>query len=147
MKTHELILLEFCIAAFLWSGCAKSVSPENVQSSVVQIPGCKSAQFATASLSSDSCLTYQFQEALVIDFCATGNCCPDSNRFAIRHEVKGDTIAVTIADTAASLCRCMCKYILHAEFHNLPGDQYVFLCERDDASGKSVLYSSPVYRH
>lgn len=131
----------------MWSGCAKSVNPENVESSIVQIPGCQSAQLAKSSASSDSCLTYLFQNTLYVDFCATGNCCPDSNRFAITHEIRGDTIAVTIADTAVSLCRCMCRYILHAEFHDLPRDQYVFVCKRADASSSILMYSATVYRH
>jgi hypothetical protein len=147
MKSHRSIIPELCIAAFLWSGCAKSVSPDNVQGSIVQIPGCMSSQLGKASTSSDSCFTYLFHDALFIDFCAAGNCCPDSNRFAFKHEIRGDTIAVTIADTAVALCRCMCKYILHAEFHDLPRDQYVFVCKRADASSSILMYSATVYRH
>jgi hypothetical protein len=54
---------------------------------------------------------------------------------------------VTVADTAAALCRCMCKYILHAEFHDLPGEQYVFVCKRADASSSILMYSTTLYRH
>jgi hypothetical protein len=147
MKRHRLIVIEVSAAACIWSGCARSVSPDNVQSSIVQVPGCMSAQPGKASASSDSCLTYLFQNTLFIDFCATGNCCPDSNRFEIKHEIRGDTIAVTIADTTVALCRCMCKYILHAEFYDLPRDQYVFLCKRADASSSILMYSATVYKH
>ena len=144
---HRSIIPELCIAVFLWSGCSKSVSPDNAQGSIVQVPGCASAQLAKAGASSDSCLTYLFQGTLFIDFCAAGNCCPDSDRFEIKHEIRGDTISVTVADTAVALCRCMCKYMLHAEFHDLPHDQYVFICKRADASSSILMYSTTVYRH
>ena len=134
------------VAALLHSGCGKSVGPENDQTWIVQMPGCKSGQLGKSSVSTDSCFTYQFHDALDVYFCATANCCPDTNRFLIKHEIRNDTILVTIADTAAHLCRCTCTYMLHAEFQNLPGDQYVFVCQREDYSSTLVLYSAFVHR-
>jgi hypothetical protein len=131
----------------IYSGCSKSVSPDNGGIRIEQIPGCKSGQLGKRSLSTDSCFTYQFSDALDVYFCASANCCPDSNRFRIRHDIRSDTIFVTIADTAAQLCRCNCTYMLHAEFHNLPKDRYVFFCSREDYSSLAVLYSVPVQRH
>ncbi len=146
MRILRSVVLPFCIAALMLPGCSKSVSPEDDQTRIVQIPGCKSGQLGKSSQSTDSCFTYQFHDALVVYFCATANCCPDTDRFLIRHQTRSDTILVTIADTAAHLCRCSCTYMLHAEFHNLPGDHYVFVCQREDYSSRLVLYSELVHR-
>jgi hypothetical protein len=35
---------------------------------------------------------------------------------------------------------------LHAEFHSLPGDRYVFVCQREDYSSRLLLYSTYVHR-
>jgi len=146
MRIFRSVILSLCIGALMQPGCSKSVNPDNDQTRIVQIPGCKSGQLGKGSLSTDSCFTYQFHGALVVDFCASANCCPDSNRFLIRHETRNDTILVTIADTAANLCRCNCTYLLHAEFHSLPGDRYVFVCQREDYSSRLLLYSTYVHR-
>ncbi len=76
----------------------------------------------------------------------TGNCCPDSNRFALSYAVKGDTLLVAAIDTAKNLCYCKCDYIVRAEFRNLPLDHYVFVCTRSDDSGK-VYYRENVSRN
>ena len=144
MKDIRSIVFAFVIAALMQSGCDKSVGPENDQTRIVQIPGCKSGQLGKSSVATDSCFTYQFDDALDVYFCASANCCPDSNRFLIRHETRRDTILVTIADTAAHLCRCNCTYMLHAEFHDLPADHYVFVCQRQDYSSIALLYSVEV---
>ena len=146
MNTTTVAIVLFCAAALVHQGCGKSIGPESDQVRIVQMPGCKSGQLGKSSLSTDSCFTYQFHDALDVYFCASANCCPDSNRFLIKHEIRNDTILVTIADTAANLCRCNCSYMLHAEFQNLPGDQYVFVCRREDYSSKFVLYSVLVRR-
>jgi hypothetical protein len=146
MNTRAVALVLFSAAALVHQGCGKSVGPESDQVRIVQMPGCKSGQLGKSSLSADSCFTYQFHDALDVYFCATANCCPDTNRFLIKHEIQSDTILVTIADTAAHLCRCNCSYMLHAEFLNLRGDQYVFVCQRNDYSNSIVLYSTTVRR-
>jgi hypothetical protein len=147
MKNPGIAILLFAVAMNLYSGCSKSVSPDNAGVRIEQMPGCKSGQLGKGSLATDSCFTYQFTNALDVFFCASANCCPDSNRFSIRNEIRGDTIFVTIADTAAHLCRCNCTYMLHAEFHDLPKDRYVFFCSREDYSSLAVLYSVTVQRH
>lgn len=146
MRILRPLFLPFCFACMLFFDCSGSVGPESAQNTIIQIPGCKSAQFAKTSAVNDSCLTYLFHDVLYVDFCASANCCPDSNRFAIRHSINRDTILVTIADTAAHLCRCNCSYFLHAEFHDLPGDRYVFVCQRQDDSGSVLMYSAIVQR-
>jgi hypothetical protein len=146
MRILRTVSFPFFLAALVLPGCDKSVGPESDQTRIVQMPGCKSGQLGKSSVSSDSCFTYQFHDALDVYFCASGNCCPDTNRFLIKHETRSDTILVTIADTAAHLCRCSCTYMLHAEFQNLPGDQYQFVCQREDYSSTLVLYSALVRR-
>jgi hypothetical protein len=146
MKMLSSLVLVISVAAIMPFGCSRSVDPENGQSRIEQMPGCKSGQLPKGSLATDSCFTYTFSNALDVYFCASANCCPDTNRFLIRHEIRGDTIFVTIADTAAPLCRCICTYMLHAEFHDLPGDHYVFRCMRQDYSSLALLYSVNVRR-
>jgi len=94
----------------------------------------------------DSCFSYDFHDALVVEFCALANCCPDTNRFAIAHSVQNDSIVVTIADTARHLCRCICTYVLHVEFSDLQEDSYQFVCRREDYSSQIVPYSQRVFR-
>jgi hypothetical protein len=147
MKNLRTTVLLFAVATLFNSGCSKSVSPDNAGIRIEQMPGCKSGQLGKGSHATDSCFTYQFTNALDVYFCASANCCPDSNRFSIRNEIRSDTIFVTIADTAAHLCRCNCTYMLHAEFHDLPKDRYVFLCSREDYSSLALLYSVTVQRH
>jgi hypothetical protein len=96
---------------------------------------------------SDSCFSYRFDEALLVDLCATGNCCPDAERFSIKQDIQNDTIVVTIADTAAQLCRCLCCYLLHFEFHDLQYSSYMFVCRREDYSSRIIIYSLRVYRN
>lgn len=116
------------IACIFFSCSDKSTGPENQQTALLyQIAGCQHGGLAKSSLS-DSCFSYQFQKDLVIDFCASANCCPDSNRFRLSYGIRNDTIAVVVADTAANLCYCICGYIIHAEFRDLPLDEYLFSC-------------------
>ncbi len=76
----------------------------------------------------DSIFTYSFTTSLILDFSVQANCCPDSNRFFISHSVVSDTITVLVSDTAGNNCRCICPYIVHTEFKNLPGDHYIICC-------------------
>jgi hypothetical protein len=64
----------------------------------------------------------------------------------IHNEIHHDTIVVTIADTAAQLCRCNCRYVLHVEVGDLPLPSYLFLCRRNDYSSQFILYSERVFR-
>lgn len=148
MKTYRFIICLFTIFMIIQTGCDKSVGPEKYSSaSIVQIPGCKTTGLSKNSNQTDSCFTYQFHDVLIVDFCAAGNCCPDSNRFSIKDAISNDTITVVIADTAAHLCRCLCTYILHGEFFDLPFDNYLFLVKREDYSSQAILYSVNVRRN
>lgn len=112
-----------------------------VRAVLSQIPGCRNHATAKAALK-DSCFSYQFAQTLVVDFCVSANCCPDSGRFDLTYEIRNDTIDVAVADTAANLCRCVCTYVIHAEFTGLRRDRYVFCCH----DGDTVMYAEAVER-
>jgi hypothetical protein len=132
-----------CLTLLLVLSCNGTTEPIPPGVVARQAPGCQ----LRGAPGLDSCLSYEFHDALTVDFCADGNCCPDSNRFAFTTAFLRDTIQITIADTAAQLCRCTCSYILHVTFTDLPGDEYLFLCRREDYAGQALLYSLRVRRH
>jgi|GEM_PF-696133 len=76
----------------------------------------------------DSLFTYSFTDSLIIDFSVSANCCPDSNRFNVLYTAVNDTLIITVIDTAAYGCRCICPYLIHAEFGNLPNNHYIVRC-------------------
>ena len=76
----------------------------------------------------DSVFSYSFSDNLTMDFSSISNCCPDSNRFVLDHEIRQDTIIITVTDTAQNLCRCICLYMIHSEITGLPMNQYVIRC-------------------
>jgi hypothetical protein len=130
------------VLAFLSMSCLESTNPGSRDTAAYQLPGC----IRGLDKGPDSCFSYRFQDVLVAEFCASGNCCPDSNRFLIGSVIEHDTIVVIIADTAAHLCRCNCTYRLHVELADLPLSSYLFICRREDYSSQAILYSERVYR-
>lgn len=90
----------------------------------------------------DSCFSYSFTNILKIDFCVSGNCCPDTNRFVITYELNSDTINVTVVDTAQHLCRCICNYKIHVEITGLSNNNYFFYCNYDEPEYKENLIRS-----
>ncbi|NVM56579.1 MAG: hypothetical protein HWN51_00445 [Desulfobacterales bacterium] len=124
MKYLSLIIPGLILSA--WLTCEKSTKSEpwSGEYTLFQVPGCQSNALAK-SFSKDSCFTYQFDTDLLIDFYVNGNCCPDSNRFDLFSEIRHDTIAITVLDTAGRGCWCICDYIIHAEFSGLLLDSYV----------------------
>lgn len=145
MKDRRGVVFAISVLVMLMRACETSTEPDAHDVIAFQVPGCQ--RQLGKSTASDSCFSYQFHDALIVDFCASANCCPDSNRFSFKRTVSHDTIMVTIADTAAHLCRCICRYVLHMEFHDLPGDNYVFFCTREDYSDRLVFYSERVHRN
>ena len=138
------IIISFCI--ILSYSCDDEFT-SNVQTSIYQLPGCKSnSMFKSNETFGDSCFTYSFSDKLVIDFCVNGNCCPDSNRFYTTSDIFRDSISITIADTAQNLCRCMCNYIIHGEFESLPYDKYFVKCSIGKNGNQQLLYEQTVDR-
>ncbi|MGK9475241.1 hypothetical protein [Melioribacter sp. OK-6-Me] len=146
MINRSLILISIIIASY---GCEVSnTEPEAHNFRFEQLDGCQTLLYQNSldksTAAKDSCFNYSFNENLVVEFCVRGNCCPDSNRFAVDGKVVGDTINIAVKDTAANLCRCICNYIILAEFQNLTGDEYFVKCIEKD-SGK-ILYLREVKR-
>jgi hypothetical protein len=139
---HPHLILPFvALLAFILSGCNGSTEPEPPPFVAYQVPGCASHLGEGV----DSCFSYEFHGALSVDFCATANCCPDSDRFSFDHRISSDSLVVTIADTAARNCFCTCTYVLHVGFSRLPENSYLFICERMDDSSRTMLYAERVY--
>ena len=102
---------------------------------------------SVASSNSDSLFLYSFTDTLVIDFSVVANCCPDSDRFSVAAIPGTDTIVVAVSDTAQSLCNCICPYMIHAEFANLPNDHYVVVCTLGQMQGERLrIHIADVYR-
>lgn len=107
-----------------------------------QANGCQSGELSKAAVG-DSCFSYQFDADLILDFRVSANCCPDSNRFVLSTDIRSDTIAITVQDTAANLCLCICNYIVHAEFYDMPEDMYHVNIVAGDGQ---LLYEEEVWR-
>ncbi len=107
-----------------------------------QANGCQSGELSKAAVG-DSCFAYQFDTDLILDFRVSANCCPDSNRFVLSTDMRSDTIAISVQDTAANLCLCTCNYIVHAEFYDMPEDMYYVNILAGDGQ---LLYEEEVWR-
>lgn len=141
-----LIVRAFLILSLimLFLRCESSLTESGKAGNLYQITGCKS--HLQKSSVQDSCFNYSFGETLKLDFCASGNCCPDSNRFVITSKIYSDSIIITYKDTAANLCRCICNYYIHAEFENLSNNRYVIKCIRIDSISSITTYLERVVR-
>ncbi len=133
------LFIIFIIVLYILS-CSETTEPQKADVNFVayQIPGCnKNALSKTAN--PDSCFNYSFDKTLKIDFCVTGNCCPDKNRFASSYKIKSDTIFVTVKDIEENNCRCMCNYTIHLELKNLENDNYVFYCDYNNLTYRELV--------
>jgi hypothetical protein len=139
MKKHFKIVLmfSFIFLYFFFSSCSENSPTKTIDNTILfranQIPGCNSASIDS------SCFSYTFNDTLKIDFCLPGNCCPDSNRFVTNYSIKSDTLFVTVVDTAANLCNCICTYINHIEITGLPNNSYLFYCVYQGLTYNEVL--------
>lgn len=129
----------YCV---LLTACDNSTGPETPAVFMFQAEGCRAQ--SGLKWAASACFSYRFDDIFIVDFCAEGNCCPNSNRFKFASEIRTDTIFVTVADTAANECRCVCTYMLRAGFRDLELDSYVFICRRED---ESLLYSERLQRN
>ncbi len=127
----NLFLLFLSLLIFI-SSCSNStqtkIQEKQIEFFSNQIPGCFLDSSLAKVSNNDSCFDYIFTDTLKIDFCVSGNCCPDSQRFFSEIYIKSDTIFVSVVDTAENLCYCICKYKIHLEISGLSEDQYVFYC-------------------
>lgn len=147
MSHCYLLVSLFSICLGVFAGCNESVtSGENSKASIKQVGGSTSSALDKITKESDSCFSYYFHNDLIVDFCVSGNCCPDSNRFFSDYRISMDTITVTIADTAANLCKCICNYNIRAELEGLLLNRYLFKVEKQDSSYRQTLYSENIYK-
>lgn len=119
-----------CVLLFLL-GCSENPGKSEAAGVIYQVPGCGNEHLAKPALG-DSSFSSQFDTKLLVDLSVVANCCPDSSRFDLSYGVVGDTISVAVADTAASLCDCVCPYVIHVELSDLPLDHYVLVCDYND---------------
>ena len=139
----------YCVMLFFMISCSDkstNYAGHEVRATLKQVGGCQSHSLNNKISTEDSCFSYMFTEKLIVNFCMTGNCCPDSNRFSLSYKIKNDTIFVAAADTAANFCNCICNYIIQAEFDNLPSDRYIFYCTRSDRSDRAY-YCAEIFRN
>ena len=133
---------------FILFGCEKASTPlnHNQESTIItshfcQIPGCQGHSNNLAkSLSNSNCFLYFWDDTLKLEFCVLANCCPDTNRFDFNSVIEGNIISVTVIDTAAHLCYCICNYRLHLDFTGLSKEEYIFKCSYYD----SLVYSEKI---
>jgi hypothetical protein len=144
LKLLFVRILLFITLLILFQQCEGTLTGSGKTGNLYQITGCK--KYLQKSSGIDSCFNYSFEETLKIDFCASGNCCPDSNRFLITSTISSDSIIITYADTAANLCRCICNYYIHAEFENLFNESYIVKCIRIDPHTSTTTYLKRVGR-
>lgn len=130
MKTFKslLFIFTFFLIVLYSLSCSNTTEPENKDKNFIayQIPKCNRNTALGKVSAIDSCFNYSFNDTLSINFCVTGNCCPDKDRFTTTYKIKSDTIFVYVKDIAENDCRCMCNYTIHLEFYNLEQDKYIF---------------------
>jgi hypothetical protein len=144
MKTQRIAVLLFLLTLVSCKEHSSGTDTADIPSFMYITSRCLSAALSvsssranTTAATPDSNFTYTFKQNLILDFSAAGNCCPDSNRFVVSQEIRNDTVLVTIIDTARNLCRCMCSYMIHAQWNNLPLDSYIVRCRLGD--GKTFI--------
>jgi hypothetical protein len=143
MKTFKLLLFSFTfflITLYSFS-CSNTTEPENKDKNFIsyQIPGCNHNSALGKVSAIDSCFSYSFNDTLKVNFCVTGNCCPDSDRFTTEYKIKSDTIFVYVTDKAENNCDCMCNYTIHLELYNLEQNRYIFQCNYDNFNYNEIV--------
>jgi hypothetical protein len=143
-----IITLAIGFLAFLCLSCGEKSTDPDSQSSISfssRYSKCLSSGLLKSSRL-DSVFTYSFTDSLVIDFSVNANCCPDSNRFAVTESAGTDTLVISVADTAGNLCYCICTYMVHTSFENLPNDHYVVRCRVGNSQGYEDIHLVNVFR-
>ena len=118
-----------------WGGLAGHSPPPGAPRLAVQVSSssclASGSEASSARCPAPGSLWWEFSDALCLQFVVGGNCCPDSNRFVVDSWLQADTIVVSVADTAASICRCTCNYVLSVSYPNLRGRSYVVRNDTD----------------
>lgn len=143
LKIISLMLIIFVLFYVFSCTTDNSTEPEDdtITFNSYQVGGCNGSSLSKIA-ENDSCFLYSFDDTLKVDFCVIANCCPDSQRFVADYNIKSDTIFVSVADTAAKLCRCVCNYTIHLDFNGLSEKQYVFYCNYYD----QIVYNENIVK-
>lgn len=141
---NKLIVIAFLLIGILIFNCTNEPNDIEPVVSISQKPGCAGA-ILNKSIT-DSCFDYRFGAELEINFCVSGNCCPDSNRFKFSHKIYADTISISLTDTAQNLCRCICNYLVNSRIESLPLSKYIVKAEQNINNEKKLLFTKIVYR-
>lgn len=141
MKTKASVFILGFAILIAFSCKDRSTNPEDQPVSFNYLSSKCVTQGLTKGTGLDSLFTYSFTDKLLVDFSVWANCCPDSNRFAVTYAMSADTIVISVADTARSLCRCICIYMIHTEFTGLQRDRYVVRCR----IGNGQSYDDPIH--
>lgn len=143
LKVSSFMLVVFVLFYVFSCTTDNSIEPEDETTTfnAYQVGGCNGSPLAKIA-ENDSCFSYSFNDTLKIDFCVRANCCPDSQRFVADYNIKSDTIFVSVADTAARLCRCVCNYTIHLDLNGLSGNQYIFHCNYDE----KIVYNESIIK-
>ena len=132
------ILMAICVLfVFCEKNSGNSVESEQEQKTPNftsnQIKGCQTESL-NRELVLDSMSDYSFfADSLIISVLVASNCCPDENRFSVSTAFLKDSIVVSIADTAESLCDCVCNYKIQIVSDNITQDSLYFSCTYSDS--------------
>lgn len=136
----------FIFGFLILNSCGEELSPDT-KTILYQKGGCQSSTLREEKLSKrDSCFSYSFTDKLTIEFCVSGNCCPEENRFLLAHRLVKDSIIIAVKDTAENLCRCVCGYTIAAEFESPALNRYYVKCILTGEQEQDLLYSEIVSR-
>lgn len=90
----------------------------------------------------DSSFSYTFGDKLIVDFLVNADCLLFAPGLIMDYEISRDTIFVTVIEANPGFTDCLCPYMMHAEFNNLPGYRYFFICEFQNR----IIYNELVIR-
>jgi hypothetical protein len=137
-----IFLFSFIFYLISCSDDAPTKTTQEINFVSYQVPGCNPTSSLIKDSFIDSCFQYSFTDTLKVEFCVPGNCCPDSNRFVTNYSISSDTIFVTVTDTAAHLCHCICNYIIHLEISGLSNNEYLFYCNLQELEYNEIVIRS-----
>ena len=105
MKTEAIVFILGFGILMAFSCKDRSTDPGDPPTSFKYLSSKCGTQALAKGTGLDSIFTYSFTDKLLVDFSVWANCCPDSNRFTVAYAMAADTIVISVADTARSLCR------------------------------------------
>lgn len=136
-------LLLAVLAAVVFLNCKDDIMQSEITANINQVGKCNSQGL---NKSASECFEYSFTNDLLIKFCVSGNCCPDSARFVTSYKISGEVITISIKDIAPNLCKCICNYTIQANLLNVNLDSYTIVCLQETIEGTKELYNKKITR-